>query len=231
MRDIKGAFQRTDEISREASKTSGWLEDFAEQRHLKEQCEKTEMQKTARAVTAVEVARNQRTQAQPSIYEMMSAIVSGNKPKFSSVEEAVKDYQERTGLAEYLKAQEDDRMAAYAALVVAQVEEPIVDNNLPILDNKPQPIGPATNEEHQVGPATNIGAPVGPATNTADKMSADDGEKDKDEDEYEDDEDEDKKEKKEDEEKDDDEDEDDCKTSLAAIIRQFRLGVELKKKV
>jgi hypothetical protein len=244
MRDIKGAFQRTGEISREASKTSVWLEDFAEQMALKEQVTKNaRLTKEARAVTAVEVARNQRTQAQPSIYEMMSAIVSGNKPKFSSVEEAVKDYQERTGLAQYLKAQEDDRMAAYAALVVAQAEEPIVDNNIPILDNKLQPIGPATNEGHPVGPATNIGAPVGPATNTADKMSADDGEDEdeEDEDEDEDDKDEDEKEESkskkdkdededEEEEDEEDDDEDDCKTSLAAIIRQFRLET-LKKKV
>lgn len=116
MRDIKGAFQRTGEISREVSKTSGWLEDFAEQMALKEQVTKTaSITKEARAVTAVEVARNKNMQ--PSIYEMMSAIVSGNKPKFSSVEEAVKDYQERTGLAQYLKAQEEERMAAYAAVI------------------------------------------------------------------------------------------------------------------
>lgn len=230
MRDIKGAFQRTGEISREVSnKTSGWLEDFAEQMYLKEQTTKTaSLTKEARAVTAVEVARNQRTQAQPSIYEMMSAIVSGNKPKFSSVEEAVKDYQERTGLAQYLKAQEEDRMAAYAALVVAQVEEPevpIVDNQLPIFDGKPQPIGPATN----------IGTPIGPATNTAEIMSADDGEEDKEDDEDEDDEDEEdeKNDKDEDDKKsksEKDEDEDDCKTSLAAVIRQFRLSLEDSKK-
>lgn len=187
MRDIKGAFQRTGEISREASnKTSGWLEDFAEQMYLKEQTTKTaSLTKEARAVTAVEVARNQRTQAQPSIYEMMSAIVSGHKPKFSSVEEAVKDYQERTGLAQYLKAQENERMAAYAALVTAQAEEPeipVADGQLPVIDSKPQPIGPATNIGHPVGPATNIGTPVGPSTNTAERMSADDGDEDDDDD-------------------------------------------------
>lgn len=183
MRDIKGAFQRTGEISREASnKTSGWLEDFAEQMYLKEQTTKTaSLTKEARAVTAVEVARNQRTQAQPSIYEMMSAIVSGHKPKFSSVEEAVKDYQERTGLAQYLKAQENERMAAYAALVTAQAEEPeipVADGQLPVIDSKPQPIGPATNIVHPVGPATNIGTPVGPSTNTAERMSADEDDDD-----------------------------------------------------
>ncbi len=242
MRDIKGAFQRTGEISREASnKTSGWLEDFAEQMYLKEQTTKTaSLTKEARAITAVEVARNQRTQAQPSIYEMMSAIVSGHKPKFSSVEEAVKDYQERTGLAQYLKAQEDERMAAYAALVTAQIEEPevpVVDNQLPVIDNKPQPIGPATNIGHPIGPSTNIETPIGPIANTVEIMSADDGEEDEDEDEDDEKDEDDKKSKSEkdkdkDEEEDEDgeEDEDDCKTSLAAVIRQFRLSIEDSKK-
>lgn len=246
MRDIKGSFQRTGEISREASnKTSGWLEDFAEQMYLKEQTTKTaSLTKEARAVSAVEVARNQRTQAQPSIYEMMSAIVSGHKPKFSSVEEAVKDYQERTGLAQYLKAKEDERMAAYATLVTAQVEEPevpVVDNQLPVIDNKPQPIGPTMNVGHPVGPAANIGTPVGPATNTAERMSADDGEKDEDEDDEKDKKDEDDKKSKsekdedkdeddKDEDDEDEDDEDDCKTSLAAVIRQFRLSLEDSKK-
>ncbi len=243
MRDIKGAFQRTGEISREASKTSGWLEDFAEQMALKEQVTKTaSLTKEARAVTAVEVARNQRTQAQPSIYEMMSAIVSGHKPKFSSVEEAVKDYQERTGLAQYLKAQEDDRMAAYAAIVVAQAEDvptPPVGNQLPI-SNQLKPIGPSTNEARPIGPSQNVGTPVGPANNTAEEMAAADDGVDEDEDEEDEDDDEkeeskskskSKKDKDDEDEEDEDEDEeeDDCKTSLAAVIRQFRLET-LKKK-
>lgn len=169
MRDIKGAFQRTSEISREVSKTSGWLEDFAEQMYLKEQTTKTaSLQKEARAVTAVEVARNQRTQSAPSVYEMMSAIVSGNKPKFSSVDEAVKHYQESTGLAQYLKAQEDDRMASYAALVSS-----IGDDDIGDVDAQPLPVGPES-EASPVGPATNVGSPVGPATNSAEVMSADD---------------------------------------------------------
>ncbi|MFA5759541.1 MAG: hypothetical protein WC942_09335 [Clostridia bacterium] len=82
------SFYRTNEISREPTSCSTWLESFAETMALKE----------ASGKTAVEVARNR----QPSIFEMMSSIVSDQKPKFSSVEEAVVDYQKRTGLSNYL---------------------------------------------------------------------------------------------------------------------------------
>src|SRR5271157_1764224 len=91
------SFLRTDEISREPKKVEHWLESFAEKMAVQEQVEKTAIEKTA-SKTAVEVARH-RNETQPSIYDMMSSILSGKKPKFSSVEEAVKDYQERTGLS------------------------------------------------------------------------------------------------------------------------------------
>lgn len=99
MRNYNSSFLRTDEISREPKKVAHWLESFAEKMAIQEQAEKTTLEKTA-SKTAVEVARY-RNENQPSIYEMMSSIISGKKPKFSSVEEAVKDYQERTGLAAF----------------------------------------------------------------------------------------------------------------------------------
>ncbi len=116
MRNYSGAFQRTGEISREPRKRSEWLEDFAEKLAIEDQAKRgTEEQpekeqvKTGRApVTAVEVAR-QRQHDQPSIFEMMSAIVSGKQPKYSSVEEAVKDYQQRTGLTQYLQSKAEDK--------------------------------------------------------------------------------------------------------------------------
>ena len=100
MRNYSSSFLRTDEISRESKKTSHWLESFAERLAVQEQANKTSGTIKKAAKTAVEVAR-ERNDNTPSIYEMMSAIVSGNKPKYSSVEEAVQDYQRRTGLSEY----------------------------------------------------------------------------------------------------------------------------------
>jgi len=91
-----GAFYRTDEISREPSQCPDWIDLLATKMEIDERV------KIASSKTAVEVARN-RQNSQPSIYEMMSAIVGGQKPKYSSVEEAVKDYQRRTGLEAYLK--------------------------------------------------------------------------------------------------------------------------------
>lgn len=38
-----------------------------------------------------------------SIYEQLSSIIKGNKPKYPNVEAAVKDMRERTGLAEFTK--------------------------------------------------------------------------------------------------------------------------------
>lgn len=116
MRNTKGAFDRTGEISCEPNQRVGWLEDLAETLAIQES---TERVKTAsRQSTAVEVARERYNAPQPSIYEMMSSIISAKKPKFSSVDEAVKHYQESTGLAQYLKAQKTDDMSALASVIV-----------------------------------------------------------------------------------------------------------------
>lgn len=115
MRNYKGAFYRTDEISREPDQCPEWLDLLATK--LKVEASIKESPKTA-----VEVAR-QRQRSQPSIYEMMSAIVSGQKPKYSSVEEAVKDYQRRTGLEEYLKRASDTDLGALAGEIVRAAED------------------------------------------------------------------------------------------------------------
>lgn len=123
MRNYKSSFQRTGEISREPSQCSDWLEAFAEKMAVQEQTAKTPPStKTAGSKSAVEVARD-RQQDQPSIYEMMSSILSGQKPKYSSVEEAVLDYQNRTGLAQYLKAQSEDRIKDIAFQIAQASEE------------------------------------------------------------------------------------------------------------
>jgi hypothetical protein len=113
MRNYKGTFYRTDETSREPEHCSDWLDALT----LKMQVEG--ISKTASSKSAVEVARN-RQQNQPSIYEMMSAIVSGQKPKYSSVEEAVKDYQRRTGLEDYLKRASDTNLNALANQIITE---------------------------------------------------------------------------------------------------------------
>ena len=149
MRNYSGAFQRTGEISREPRKSSDWLEDFAEKLAIEEQAKrgseeqpKKEQIKTARALTAVEVAR-QRRNDQPSIFEMMSAIVSGKQPKYSSVGEAVKDYQQRTGLTQYLqsKAEKKEGLDAAAQQIVQAGgldEEYAKDDDDPKAEDKPE---------------------------------------------------------------------------------------------
>lgn len=124
MRNKHNAFYRTDEISREPNKRVDWLDSLAEKMAVEEQASKFQSQvKTAK--TAVEVSRDRNIG--PSVYEMMSAIVSGTKPKFSSVEEAVLDYQDRTGLSQYLKAQAEEKKAALASVVVQAGEETFED--------------------------------------------------------------------------------------------------------
>jgi len=72
------------------SSCPAWLDSFARQLAVKE------------SKTAVEVARERNQQ---SIYQQMSALISNptGSSKFSSVDEIVEDYQNRTGLSEYLK--------------------------------------------------------------------------------------------------------------------------------
>ena len=67
--------------------TDDWIGDFA--RHVDNQLGKN----------SVESKRN----SDFSIYDQLSSIIRGNKPKYPSVEAAVKDMQERTGLAAYIK--------------------------------------------------------------------------------------------------------------------------------
>jgi len=82
-----------------------WLSRFAD-KFSKEEKEKK---------TAVEVMRER---SGPSIFEQMSSIIGGgyNSP-YGSVEEAVTDYQKRTGLAEY------QRQALAQEIITAAEEE------------------------------------------------------------------------------------------------------------
>lgn len=111
-----GIFERTDEVSREAGNCPNWLEKFA--RTLAQ--EEAPVIKTA-SKTAVEVVRDRAYQ--PSVYEMMSSIISAQKPKYSSVEEAVLDYQKRTGLTDYIKANESTKIKSVAQEILAEASE------------------------------------------------------------------------------------------------------------
>ena len=124
MRNSKGSFYRTGDISREPKQGSDWLEQFAEKMRVQEVVTKKDTpdpepktRKTAASKSAVEVARDR--QQGPSVFEMMSSIVSAQKPKYSSVEEAVQDYQRRAGLKPV------DKLAQLAKQVVQASEEDV----------------------------------------------------------------------------------------------------------
>ena len=72
-----------------ASERVGWLDNFA----------KDQAEKNPALLTAVETARQR---DQKSILDQISYVIN-NKPAHASVESAVKDMQERTGLNEYMK--------------------------------------------------------------------------------------------------------------------------------
>lgn len=133
------SFQRTDEVTIERSvNCPDWLEEFAEKLAIQEQ----QLLVKNASKTAVEIARN-RDVHQPSIYEMMSSIINKQKPKFSSVEEAVIEYQKRTGLSDYLKRNADDQIKLLASQIVQASEEIVEDfekkNSKPtIIENFPE---------------------------------------------------------------------------------------------
>jgi hypothetical protein len=111
-----GIFERTDEVSKDPSNSCpNWLEKFAQQLAIEE----APVVKTA-SKTAVQVRERA---YQPSIYEMMSSIISSQKPKYSSVEEAVLDYQKRTGLTDYLKLTATSNLKSVAQEILAEASE------------------------------------------------------------------------------------------------------------
>jgi hypothetical protein len=78
-----------------------WLERFADE--------------LGKQKTAVEVARER----EDSIADQMHQILHGKRSRYSSVEEAVADYQKRTGLLAFQKKMEDVKMKAFAAEIAA----------------------------------------------------------------------------------------------------------------
>jgi hypothetical protein len=115
----KSSFSRAEEYDYVPPRNNGlpaWLEQFAADQA------KAEHQKEAAPQTAVDVAR-QRNNSQSTIYEQMSAIMSGTAPKYSSVEDAIRDYQKQTGLEDHMKQAVDNKVLGAAQQIVAAGEE------------------------------------------------------------------------------------------------------------
>ncbi len=74
------------------------------------------------AVTVVDHSRER----QMSIHDQMYAIMNGKKPLYSSVEEAVSDYQKKTGLSDHLERiqSESSIKSAAAKILAASADEP-----------------------------------------------------------------------------------------------------------
>lgn len=79
-----------------------WLERFADE--------------FSKQKTAVEVARDR----DDSISDQMQQILHGKHSRYSSVEEAVADYQKRTGMLAFQKKMEDAKMKAFAAEIATE---------------------------------------------------------------------------------------------------------------
>jgi hypothetical protein len=99
-----GKFYRSDEISVDRADCPTWLDAFALKQASK---------------SAVEVARERNRT--PSVSDQMSSLISGGPPKFSSVEDVVKDYQSRTGLSSHL--QRTSGLGQAAKMIVSAAEE------------------------------------------------------------------------------------------------------------
>lgn len=106
-------FYRTNEVVRERSSCPDWLESFAEKLAIKS--------------SVVDEARERDKSA--SIFDYMSSIINKTKPKYSSVEEAVQDYQKRTGLSNYLEQTQKEAKKKEIAGLAAQIVEASSDEN------------------------------------------------------------------------------------------------------
>ena len=114
---------------------SNWLDRFAESYAKAE----------AEGKTAVEVARDRMEQIPTSMHDQISAIMNGGRSSgHGSVEDAVKDYQERTGLTDYLQqAQASQQLQDVAAIIKgAEDDDALIVKELPPAEpvEAPEPI-------------------------------------------------------------------------------------------
>lgn len=111
-----------------------WMREFAAK--AEQFVKQEEIRKEA--VTVVDHVRER----QQSMYEQMYSIMNGKKPLYSSVEEAVSDYQKKTGLIDHLqKIQADQNLTAIAQQILSVDEEkknsekPKVLESFPVVEN------------------------------------------------------------------------------------------------
>ena len=102
-------FCRTEETIKDSTACPQWLEQFAEIESIKQ---------ANVTINAVEVARQRNSQ--PSTSDIMRSLISGsNGQKFSSVDEVVADYQERTGLDKFINNQKSAQIKSAADQITA----------------------------------------------------------------------------------------------------------------
>src|SRR5690242_2958920 len=101
---------------KESTSVPNWMSEFASQaKHIVEKSDKQQKE----AVTVVDRSRNNT----PTIYEQMYAIMNGKKPLYSSVEEAVADYQKKTGLTDHLNNIQAESSVKAAARKILEASE------------------------------------------------------------------------------------------------------------
>jgi hypothetical protein len=113
MRNTKGSFGRIDgeyDYFQGEKTCPDWLSRFAN---------KLAKEEEAKPKTAVEVARDR----QLSIYDQMASILSGNRPRFATVEDVVEDYRKRTGLDTFKKANIAKQIIENSLKAEAEAEE------------------------------------------------------------------------------------------------------------
>ena len=142
----KDAFGRAYDFGEAPTGCPNWLDRFAQEQAAKEETLKKEAQSTI-----VEQSRNRgRRPAGPSIYDQMHAIMNGGRPaRAGSVEAVVEQYQERTGLKDYMKRSAGDKIAQAAARIKAVAQpaapaqedppKPMTDEDYARMSKKPSP--------------------------------------------------------------------------------------------
>ena len=108
----------TDDSARSVSSDlPSWMKGFASKAQEIVQAEENRQKE---AVTVVDTSRER----QNSIYQQMYSIMNGKKPLYSSVEEAVMDYQKKIGLNDYLqKIQSESSIKSAASQIISSASE------------------------------------------------------------------------------------------------------------
>lgn len=105
-------------IQTKSEKIPDWMHEFASTVNDKS------------AVTVVDNARNR----EPSIYDQMYSIMTGKRPLYSSVEEAVIDYQKKTGLSEVFKI--NSVQACAKKILQASEDDESAEKKTPVIFSK-----------------------------------------------------------------------------------------------